>query len=154
MGMVKWNEGYNSLDANSKTTERIGDKNMVKESLKKILPVMQAFVEGKTIQRYDLKKDDWYDISPNANIDFCYDYRIKPEPKYRPFKSQEECWNEMQKHQPFGWLRNIFTQRLFNIDTISYTTYNIRINNSILDGDDAFNSYTFVDGTPFGIKEE
>ena len=152
--MVQWNKGYNSLDAHSKTTERIGDKNMVKENLKKILPVMQAFVEGKTIQRYDLKKDDWYDISPNANIDFCYDYRIKPEPKYRPFKSQEECWNEMQKHQPFGWLRNIFTQRLFNIDTISYTTYNIRINNSILDGDDAFNSYTFVDGTPFGIKEE
>ena len=154
MEMVQWNKGYNSLDAHSKTTERIGDKNMVKESLKKILPVMQAFVEGKTIQRYDLKKDDWYDISPNANIDFCYDYRIKPEPKYRPFKSQEECWNEMQKHQPFGWLRNIFTQRLFNIDTISYTTYNIRLNNSILDGDDAFNSYTFVDGTPFGIKEE
>lgn len=154
MEMVQWNKGYNSLDAHSKTTERIGDKNMVKESLKKILPVMQAFVEGKTIQRYDLKKDDWYDVSPNANIDFCYDYRIKPEPKYRPFKSQEECWNEMQKHLPFGWIRNIFTQRLFNIDTISYTTYNIRINNSILDGDDAFNSYTFVDGTPFGIKEE
>ena len=127
---------------------------MVKESLKKILPVMQAFVEGKTIQRYDLKKDDWYDVAPNANIDFCYDYRIKPESKYRPFKNQEECWQEMLKHQPFGWLRNIFTQRLFNIDTISYTTYNIRLNNSILDGDDAFNSYTFVDGTPFGIKEE
>ena len=126
---------------------------MVKEGLKKILPVMQAFVEGKTIQRYDLKKDDWYDVSPNANIDFCYDYRIKPEPKYRSFNSQEECWNEMQKHQPFGWLRNIFTKRLFNIDTISYTTCNIIINNSILDGDDAFNSYTFVDGTPFGIKE-
>ena len=62
---------------------------MVKESLKKILPVMQAFVEGKTIQRYDLKKDDWYDVSPNANIDFCYDYHIKPELKYRPFKSQK-----------------------------------------------------------------
>ena len=154
MEMVQWNKGYNSLDAHSKTTERIGDKNMVKESLKKILPVMQAFVEGKTIQRYDLKKDDWYDVSPNANIDFGYDYRIKPESKYRPFKSQEECWNEMLKHQPFGWLRNIFTQRLFNIDTISYTTYNIRINNFILDGDDAFNSYTFADGTPFGIKEE
>ena len=129
---------------------------MIKESLKKILPVMQAFVEGKTIQRYDLKNDDWYDVSPNANIDFGYgyDYRIKPESKYRPFKNQKECWDEMLKHQPFGWLRNIFTQRLFNIDTISYTTYNIRINNSILDGDDAFNSYTFADGTPFGVKEE
>ena len=54
------------------------DKNMIKEGLKKILPVMQAFVEGKTIQRYDEKKDDWYDVSPNANIDFYYNYRIKP----------------------------------------------------------------------------
>ena len=77
---------------------------MVKEGLKKILPVMQAFVEGKTIQRYDNKKDNWYDVSPNANIDFCYDYRIKPEPKYRPFETKEECWNEMLKHQPFGWI--------------------------------------------------
>ena len=61
---------------------------MVKEGLEKILPVMQAFVEGKTIQRYDDKKDDWYDISPNANIDFCYDYRIKSEP--RAFLYSEE----------------------------------------------------------------
>ena len=29
---------------------------MVKEGLKKILPIMQAFLEGKTIQRYDDKK--------------------------------------------------------------------------------------------------
>ena len=35
MEMVQWNKGYNSLDAHSKITERIGDKNMVKESLKK-----------------------------------------------------------------------------------------------------------------------
>ena len=142
------------MDAHPKTTERIGDKNMVKESLKKILPVIQAFIEGKTIQRYDLKKDDWYDISPNANIDFCYDYRIKPEPKYRPFKNQEECWNEMQKHQPFGWIRNIDIQSLYNIEYVGHNTYGIWINNSIVYFDAAFNDYNFADGTPFGIKEE
>ena len=64
---------------------------MVKEGLKKILPVMQAFIEGKTIQRYDDKKDDWYDVSPDANIDFCYDYRIKPELKYDPSRAKKSA---------------------------------------------------------------
>lgn len=126
---------------------------MTREEAKEWLPIIQAWAEDKPIQ-YQIDSGVWVDITKdlytsNRPSNYC----IKSELKYRPFKSQEECWQEMQKHQPFGWLRNIFTQRLFNIDTISYPTYNIRINDSILDGDDAFNSYTFVDGTPFGIKE-
>ena len=132
---------------------------MVKEGLEKILPVMQAFVEGKTIQRYDDKKDDWYDVSSNANIDFCYDYRIKPEQTYRPFKNQEECWNEMLKHQPFGWLKSIRKQekvhigRVFEVKDFALITLSINegINNS---SSYFFNEYTFADGTPFGIKKE
>lgn len=126
---------------------------MTREEAKEWLPIIQAWAEDKPIQ-YQIDSGVWVDITKdlytsNRPSNYC----IKSEPKYRPFKTQEECWQEMMKHQPFGWLRNIFTQRLFNIDTISYPTYNIRINDSILDGDDAFNSYTFVDGTPFGIKE-
>lgn len=128
------------------------EQNMVKEGLKKILPVMQAFVEGKTIQRYDDKKDDWYDISPNANIDFCYDYRIKPEPKYRPFKSQEECLNEMMKHQPFGWVKEISSEMLYLINGIS--NMSIVIMEDINSFKEAMNIYEFKDRTPFGIKEE
>ena len=141
------------------------DKNMIKESLKKILPVMQAFVEGKTIQRYDLKKDDWYDVSPNANIDFCYDYRIKPQSKYRPFQSREECWQEMLKHQPFGWIYN----KNENINYCIISVQEDRIELSPIEKSYSkelendyylFNvalkefEYTFADGTPFGIKEE
>ena len=128
---------------------------MVKEGLKKILPVMQAFVEGKTIQRYDDKKDDWYDVSSNANIDFCYDYRIKPEPNYRPFKSQEECLNEMMKHQPFGWFRSTCNKNLLNIVCINDS--GIKITNTLIkymdSYDRAFDNIEFVDGTPFGVKE-
>ena len=146
------------MDAHPKTTERIGDKNMVKESLKKILPVMQAFVEGKTIQRYDDKKDDWYDISPNANIDFCYDYRIKPEPKYRPFKSKEECWQEMLKHQPFGWLKNKKRESVILIGNV-YMDKEVSIVWATNERDSnsasmVFDKYVFADGTPFGIREE
>ena len=127
---------------------------MNRQEAKEWLPIIQAWAEDKPIQ-YQTDSGSWVDIIKDLYTDNNPSkYRIKTEPKYRPFKNQEECWQEMLKHQPFGWLRNIFTQRLFNIDTISYTTCNIIINNSILDGDDVFNSYTFVDGTPFGIKEE
>ena len=114
---------------------------------------MQAFVEGKTIQRYDDKKDDWYDISPNANIDFCYDYRIKPESKYRPFKNQAECWNEMLKHQPLGWLRSKRIKDVYQLITIR--NHEIRIFADLpLYFSRAYREYEFPDGTPFGIKEE
>lgn len=133
---------------------------MVKEGLKKILPVMQAFIEGKTIQRYDDKKDDWYDVSPDANIDFCYDYRIKPELKYRPFKSQEECWNEMFKHQPFGWLkiktdgRYRFIGELCSLSELFTKVVTVTpTHESVPYSTTVFGVYTFADGTPFGIKE-
>ena len=127
---------------------------MVKEGLKKILPVMQAFVEGKTIQRYDDKKDDWYDISPNANIDFCYDYRIKPEPKYRPFKTREECWNEMHKHPDFGWVANKNTKSKYHINAVWDNAISLDNGETSLQYLDAFIHYEFPDGTPFGVKKE
>ena len=124
---------------------------MVKEGLKKILPVMQAFVEGKTIQRYDDKKDDWYDVSSNANIDFCYDYRIKPEQTYRPFKNQEECLNEMLKHQPLGWCRDKEGGVLLIVTAIC--DQYIYFDGNPTEIDKTFDIYEFLDGTPFGIKE-
>ena len=124
---------------------------MVKEGLKKILPVMQAFVEGKTIQRYDDKKDDWYDISPNANIDFCYDYRIKPEPKYRPFKTIEECWEEMHKHPDCGWVVAKNRKIMYHIESVEWV---LVINGNSYTFDDMYQTYTFLDDTPFGLKEE
>ena len=115
---------------------------------------MQAFVEGKTIQRYDLKKDDWYDVSPNANIDFCYDYRIKPEPKYRPFKDTEECWEEMLKHQPFGWIKSK-EDGSRSLITLIISEENIDINCiGGFNSDKIMEMFTFADGAVFGILEE
>ena len=124
---------------------------MTRKEIKEMLPIMQAFADGKTIEIYGWK-NKWKEVDePSFDIDAKY-YRIKPEPKYRPFKSYEECWHEMLKHQPFGWIKINDIKRLRNINSIDNCT--IDINNSILHFDTAFNIYKFADGTPFGIKEE
>ena len=129
---------------------------MLIEELKEAAKVMEAYANRKKIQCNYNRQDNegWVDTNnPSFNWD-KYAYRIKPAPKYRPFKTQEECWNEMLKHQPFGWIRNNDTQRLCNIGSIGRNNYGVVIDNSILYFDLAFNTCNFVDGTPFGIKEE
>ena len=117
---------------------------MNRKEAKELMPIIQAFAEGKTIQYYDslIDIDDWQDCE-NPNFEnLTYKFRIKPEPTYRPFKDAEECWQEMQKHQPFGWVK--YTNKYISISAIDSN------NNYEIDFDD----YTFADGTPFGIREE
>ena len=125
---------------------------ITREDAKELLPILQAFAEGKAIQ-FRCKTGEWLNI-----IDEFYftlspdDYRIKPEPKYRPFKTQEECWNEMLKHQPFGWVKEIPSEMLYLINGMSNES--IVIMEDINSFKEAMNIYEFKDGTPFGIKEE
>ena len=124
---------------------------MTREEAKELLPIIQAWAEGKSIQ-YQTDSGSWSDITKDLYpCNHPSLYRIKPEPNNRPFKSQEECLEEMMKHQPFGWVRSINTKRLRNIDSIGNSSIDIK--GSILYFDVALNVYSFVDGTPFGIKE-
>ena len=126
---------------------------MTREEAKELLPFIQAFAEGKTIQVW--ANDTWKD----ENYPFfgtLYQFRIKPEPKYRPFNSQDECFDEMMKHYPFGWFRSTHNKNLFNI--VGINDDGIKITNTLtkyLDTySDAFDNIEFVDGTPFGVKDE
>lgn len=125
---------------------------MTREEAKELMPIIQAWLEGKQIQYRD--NEGWKDLRK----DFCpigyAEVRIKSEPKYRPFKTQEECWNEMLKHQPFGWIRNTDTQSLHNINSVYNNSYSVGFNNRVMYFDTAFNVCNFVDGTPFGVKEK
>lgn len=82
------------------------------------------------------------------------------EPKYRPFRDANECFKEMQKHQPFGWvyadLLNEFNGALMQITLINNKGYRFVTDRTDRSYIDAFeiNSVYFADGTPFGIKEE
>ena len=133
---------------------------MTREQAKELLPIMQAWAEGKAIQFRKKGTSEWVDFyEDDLRVSSAYYYRIKSEPKYRPFKTQEECWNEMLKHQPFGWLKSIRKQekvhigRVFEVKDFALITLSINegINNS---SSYFFNEYTFADGTPFGIKKE
>ena len=128
---------------------------MNREQAKEILPIIQAFIDEKQIQHLYNK---WEDIE-NLTSDLIINpelYRIKPEPKYHPFKDAEECWNEMQKHQPFGWIKSkddSTINKFMFIDSLENNAANI-----CTSSDFSYNKlaecYIFADGTPFGIKEE
>ena len=125
---------------------------MTKEVIKVYFPYLKALADDKEVQ-CDIS-GEWKDIEEISFSIGVEHYRIKPKSKYRPFKNQEECWQEMLKHQPFGWIRNNITQCFFNIDHIGYNHYGVVIDNSLVYFDLAFSDYNFVDGTPFGIREE
>ena len=123
---------------------------MTREEVKELLPVMQAFAEGKTIE-YSNQDKQWFKTDYPIWTNNCK-YRIKPEPKYKPFETKEECWNEMLKHQPFGWVKEISSEMLYLINGIS--DMSIVIMEDISSFKEAMNIYEFKDGTPFGIKNE
>lgn len=127
---------------------------MNRHQAKELLPIIQAFAEGKTIQ-YRHGDVDWVDVAPYNALSFSDDtskYRIKSKPKYRPFKDAKECWQEMLKHQPFGWLKGSENNR-FIISAIRNEGVCINGAQYCSYYDSVFNKYPFADDTPFGIKE-
>ena len=150
---------------------------MTREEVKKLFPVIQAFCEGKAIESRCIKGDKslWYD-DEDPNFDDDLEYRIKPEPKYRSFANAEECWAEMQKHEPFGWVKAIpnkeykakyypnskdDTTLYYQVQKVApgYIKYDdindyCEIGEQDKSYEEAFKVITFADGLPFGILEE
>ena len=131
------------------------DRNQAKE----FYPIMQAFAEGKIIETRRKPSavkgtdipNDWTEMK---EIEFWNntEYRVKPEPTYRPFKNGEECWQEMQKHQPFGWVKSTLFKDFDLVQRV--TTLYVEINRDIIDYKDALDKFTFADETNFGVKVE
>lgn len=141
----------------------VGGVVMTRDEARKAAEVMSAYAEGKEIEFSIKHKNIWYThdgdtVSDGEKIIHTlefnfekFDYRIKSEPTYRPFKDKEECWNEMQKHQPFGWVldRGSLPKAL----NLIYET-GIKLGTVYYYFTELFKLVTFPDGTPFGIKEE
>lgn len=135
---------------------------MTTEEAKRRAELYSALAEGKTIQAQNPSGGEWFDVKIETLRSICEEinYRIKPEPKYRPFKTQEECWEEMHKHPDFGWIVAKDKKELVQIGRVLTSMLNnVMITLSIDEGHNFnsshyFKKYTFTDGAPFGIKEE
>ena len=135
---------------------------MTTEEAKRRAELYSALAGGKTIQILNME-GNWVDVEVKKlnYIPETLKFRIKPEPKYRPFKSQEECWKEMLKHHPFGWVKSKKSERHFSIGSVLWDNdFNDVFVTFAFDGmlgrssKSVFEDFTFDDGTPFGIKEE
>ena len=122
-----------------------------------LLPIIQAFAKGKDIE-YRTKgfNENWKKVTQIPELSFkSFEYRIKPEPKYRPFKDAKECMAEMLKHQPFGWITSqgaffyiiYIEDKLFGYGSACGTILHSEFN-------DVLKRFTFADGVPFGVKIE
>ena len=136
---------------------------MTREEAKDFYPILQAFAEGKVIEcrtKPSALSKSWQDMNNWTEMkEFEFwnntEYRIKPEPKYRPFVNAEECWQEMQKHQPFGWLKLKCEDTAYGMLTlIKDKGAVVGINDTPFSYRYLFYNYTFADRQPFGIKEE
>ena len=125
-----------------------------KEEVKSVMNIIQAFADGKTIQAIDPYDDEWCNQT-KLNFEALFDgqYRIKPEQKYRPFLNAEECWNEMQKHQPFGYTYDRFNGIRDCITKVA-TTGVAYDSPTVISFEEVFDKFVFADGVPFGIKVE
>ena len=129
---------------------------MTREEAKQLLPIIQAFAEGKAIESRCIKGDKslWYD-DEDTTFDNNLEYRLKTEPKYRPFRDEKECWNEMQKHQPFGWVMgDEFFYNIVSVSNIGVSMANVSGDIVILNFSNVMEDNTFADGLPFGVKVE
>ena len=128
---------------------------MNRKEAAELSPFIKAFGEGKDIEMRS--KNPHAQLNGWAKMDEFifgnFEYRIKPEPRYRHFAYAEECWQEMQKHQPFGWVK--WNDVRYNINVVSTTSVClINGNCENMDFAYAYKKLTFADGTPFGVKVE
>lgn len=125
---------------------------MTRDRIKELLPVITAFAEGKTIEIKN-SKNEWNEIDDPYFDGSPKEYRIKPVSEYRPFKNAEECWKEMQKRKCFGWVRfkNSTEDGYVHIETIRNN--GVFFSSFRISFEDVLEYYTFIDGSPFGIKE-
>lgn len=137
---------------------------MTREDAKIGLEIIKAFADGKEIQWKAKNNDEWF-TEESFGFDFkCNDYRIKPEDIYRPYKNTEEMVSDyckkvypnMQKDftmfMPCIWVLGKETKVKRLISAFYHDKNEIEMCGFILSLDDIFAKYTYLDGTPIGVK--
>ena len=118
------------------------------------IAIMKAYEDGKTIEQkcFD-DRTEWESIVYLEDFPFDFvknEYRIATEPKYRPYESVEEAFNDAKKHG--FWMQNVDRMYLRFIDG-----FHITKNNDIYlcdyCADDILDMFVWADdGSPCGVK--
>lgn len=125
---------------------------MTKEESKKNAEVMMAFAEGKKIEV--LCDDGEWGETGCPSFDWLHEkYRVKKEKTYRPFRDAQECFEEMKKHEPLGWVCFISDKVSKYYQVTSIEDVNVRLEDYETSFEESLKDLRFADGTPFGIKE-
>lgn len=133
---------------------------MNRKEAAELSPFIKAFGEGRIIEFSSITdvSKAWREVTdfPIGMIK-NFKFRIKPEPKYRPFANAEECWAEMLKHYPFGWVKS----QTGEVNSLIILIDNEGLvigdrNNGVMGFFTATDLFKikFADGTPFGVKVE
>ena len=116
------------------------------------IAIMKAYENGKTIEQKRFDRNEWESIVYAENFPFDFlmnEYRIKPEDKYRPYKSVEEAFNDAKKHG--FWLKHKLSGRICFLTNFLEERNTIYINSraTVCGLDD----YVWLDdGSPCGVK--
>ena len=119
------------------------------------IAIMKAYEDGKTIEQKRFDGTEWGSIVHVEDFPFDFvanEYRIKPEPKYRPYESVDEAFNEAEKHG--FWVKSKDKHSLFFIDSFEAAG-----NGDIYIGHCHFGAFIekfvwFDDNSPCGVKIE
>ena len=117
------------------------------------IAIMKAYEDGKSIERRAFFTSEWKSIDNINNYQFNfaeYEYRIKQVPKYRPYESVDEAFNDAKKHG--FWMQNVDRMYLRFIDG-----FHINKNSDIFICDycvdDILDMFVWADdGSPCGVK--
>ena len=117
------------------------------------IAIIKAYQDGKTIEQKRYGGTEWNSIVHVEDFPFDFvanEYRIKTFPKYRPYESVDEAFNEAEKHG--FWIRNVDRMYLRFIGSFRMTK-----NSDIFLGDYSADNILdmFVwndDGSPCGVK--
>lgn len=132
---------------------------MTRENVKKNMDIISAFADGRDIQMLN-ERGKWVDLTEREGLPMGTleekpnIFRIKPESEYRPFKDAEECWAEMRKHYPFGWVKLKATGKYFIQKAVGDSLAVVGLDDRPNSYDKLFEEYTFADGVSFGVKVE
>ena len=118
------------------------------------IAIMKAYEDGKAIERTIRDESEWKSLEYVEDYPFDFvlnEYQIASKPKYRPYKSVEEAFNEAKKHE--FWTKEISTGFIINVGAFGENFEDIYIN--------GYNQNNFLDkfvwaddNSPCGIKIE